>query len=118
MDSARLHAFGWDGPDGRLRVDLIPGRAKNLTGAGRCEYRELECQCAHRVVLADLLDELGNLLVGQRRVVPAGNLRTLGQQLVQVPPPEGRIRAMPESLGPGRIQDVLDPTPQASRRLG
>ena len=68
---------------------------------------------AHGVALADLADEPGDLFVGQRRVVPLGNFRPLGQQLVQVPPPEGGIGAMPEPLGPGRIQHVLNPAPQA-----
>src|SRR5580700_10013254 len=98
MDSARLHALSWDGPDGRLEVDLIPGCAQNLARARRRQDRELDGQGGHGVTLADLADEPGDLAVGQRRVVPPRNLQTLGQQLVQVPPPEGRIWAMPEPL--------------------
>jgi hypothetical protein len=44
MDPTGLHTPGRDGPDGRLEVDLVPGRAQNFAGARRRQDRELDGQ--------------------------------------------------------------------------
>src|SRR5262245_66330219 len=107
MDPATLHPCRRDGPHGVFQVDLVPRRTEHLAGPCSGQNRELNRQCPYRLTLAHPEQEVGHSLIWQGRMVPLPAFGTAGQQLVEMPAPEGRIWAVAMSFGSGSVEYML-----------
>ena len=72
-----LHALGRDGPDLGVKVDLRPSRAENFAGSRRRQDSEFQRQPGHGLALAELGDEIGNVLVAHGRMMAARKAETV-----------------------------------------
>src|ERR1700722_58796 len=92
MNSAALHASGWDFPKLGLEVDFRPPSAQCLARSSRRQDYEFQSQrsCCHAG--AKLSDERGNIGISHRSVMTSGQPFTLRQQLIEMAAPTRRIR--------------------------
>jgi hypothetical protein len=65
----RLHASGRDGPQLRVHIDLVPGRAQRLAGAGGGKDEKFEGAGGNAVLLSQRGEEGTDPDIRHRRVV-------------------------------------------------
>src|ERR1700722_3775865 len=118
MLTASLHSLGRNGPDPRVKVDLWPAGAKNFARSRRCEDGELQGQGGNSFARPKLGDKGRNVRVRHGGVVAARELLPLGEKVLEMAAPCGRILARPAPLGFGGVQNALDTTAKARSRLG
>ena len=119
MLAPTLHATGWHSPDPCAEVDFVPGSADHLARSGRRQDRKTQSERRHASLVTQPSHEGWDLRVGQRSVVlHLSDLGTGRQQLIQMPPPAGRIVLFEIPPGLRPTQHRLNPSTQPRRGLG
>src|ERR1700730_16251723 len=79
-------------PNLGIAINLSPRRAEHLAGACRRQDQEFKSHCGHGFPFAQRGDKFRHGIEGYGGEVAARELLAFWQELVEVPPPSGRVR--------------------------